>query len=503
MKEKFYRLLQIISRLKINQKIILAAIFFLVIVSVGAGVVVTTTNKREKSLKEKESLTEIEVGVPKEQEEMEEDDPQNAIVEDQKEADGADVNIKDVLEGYTDEITNGIDVSIWQGVIDWEKVAKSGVDFAMVRVGFRSLDKGIMKADENAKYNMQQAAKYGIKVGVYFFSTAISEAEALEEANWVADYISQYQITYPVAYDCEGYNTPENRQYGMTIAKRTDIALTFMNRIKERGYSAMFYASKSDMEDEPTWDVNRISSLYSIWIAQYPTSPYPQTPMSEYSGSHVMWQYTNKGTVPGIKGYVDMNVAYFGSTSSETPKDPTVLEEVKPNVEATMVFVDVNESVTAWEKTNLRTSPSQADDSNIAQTLLNGEVATRTGICESSGWSRVVFEGQTYYAVTSLLTTDVNYKPPVDDGIKTQFEERNELVTPIEAVNLRTKPTTIDEIGPVVVQIKKGDVVTRTGINEAVGFSRVVWNGQTLYCVSSYLDVCAQIRGSSFENQGK
>lgn len=154
-----------------------------------------------------------------------------------------------------------------------------------------------------------------------------------------------------------------------------------------------------------------------------------------------------------------------------------------------MVFTTVNETVTAWEKTNLRTSPSQADDNNIVIVLTNGQRATRIGICQNSGWSKVLFNGNTYYAVTSLLTTDLNYKPPVDDGIKTVFSERNEQVTPKEAVNLRKKPSVDDSIAPVVVKIERGQVVTRTGINLDVGWSRVVYNGQTLYCISSYLDV--------------
>ena len=421
---------------------------------------------------------------------VEKDDPQNIVVEEQEEQDGAEINIADVLKGYnTDDITNGIDVSAWQGVIDWQQVANSGVDFAMIRVGYRSLDSGILKADANAKYNMQQATKYGIKVGVYFFSTAVSEAEAIEEANWVADYIAKYQITYPVAYDCEGYDIAGNRQYGMTTEARTNVAIAFMKQIANRGYTPMFYASKSAMQDVPTWDVGKISSLYSIWVAEYPSVSYPQTPSSSYSGLHAMWQYTNHGTVPGIKGTVDMNVAYFGSDTTKGPQDTNAPEEVKPDVENGMVFATVNETVTAWEKTNLRTSPSQASDGNIAVTLTNGQTATRIGICQNSGWSKVVFNGTTYYAVSSLLTTDLSYKPPVDDGIKTVFTDRNEQVTPKEAVNLRKKPSVDDSIAPVVVKITKGEVVTRTGINLDVGWSRVVYNGQTLYCISSYLDL--------------
>lgn len=244
---------------------------------------------------------------------VEKDDPEHAA----DEIDGAKVDMVDVLQGYTDDTTNGIDVSAWQGVIDWEKVSNSGVDFAMIRVGYRSLDTGELKADANAKYNLQQASKYGVKVGVYFFSTAVSKKEAIQEANWVADYIAKYQITYPVAYDCEGYEVPENRHYNMSVEERSNVAMAFMEQIAKRGYTPMFYGSKSALQDVPSWDVKKISSLYSIWVAEYPNVSYPTTPKSSYVGTHAMWQYTNRGTVSGIKGTVDMNVAYFGSDTTK------------------------------------------------------------------------------------------------------------------------------------------------------------------------------------------
>ena len=116
----------------------------------------------------------------------------------------------------TDEITLGIDVSKFQGTIDWAKVANSGIDFAMIRIGYRSEESGEIKEDNNARFNMQEATKHGLKIGAYFFSTAISAEEAVEEAVWVSDYISQYAITYPVVYDCENYESPKSRQYELS-----------------------------------------------------------------------------------------------------------------------------------------------------------------------------------------------------------------------------------------------------------------------------------------------
>ena len=127
---------------------------------------------------------------------------------------GAAVDLSQIVkaEGEQERITLGIDVSKYQGTIDWKQVAEAGIEYAMIRVGYRSMTDGKIAADPNARYNMQEAAKYNIPIGVYFFSTAVSEAEALEEAGWVADFISRYPITYPVAYNCEGYGSSASRQ---------------------------------------------------------------------------------------------------------------------------------------------------------------------------------------------------------------------------------------------------------------------------------------------------
>ncbi len=419
---------------------------------------------------------------------------------------GTKVEFEEVIEeanknsNETQEITYGIDVAKYQGTIDWKQVAESGVDFVMVRVGYRTLKTGEIVADSNAKYNMQEAQKYGIKVGAYFFSTAVTTEEAIEEADWVSDYIAGYKITYPVAFNCEGYEDSENRQYGLSKTQRTDIALAFLKRIRENGYSPMFYASKNEMQADAKWEMSRIDTLYKVWVAQYPQVPYPKTSASSYSGAHDMWQYTNQGTVSGIDKPVDMNVAYFGFHAETGPKDEKNTEEVEADVEALMNFEKVNETVTAKESTNLRDKPSQGSDSNVMYTLKNGETATRTGISDS-GWSRVVFNGKTYYAVSSLLTTDLTVKEPEtkepvsetesESGveIKTQFTEVNEQVTAKDIVNLRTLPSISNENSQVVAQLTNGEIITRTGINTDLGWSRVEYNGQVLYCISSYLTV--------------
>ena len=141
----------------------------------------------------------------------------------------------------------GVDVAKYQGTIDWQTLAGAGVKFAMVRLGYRTAEDGVIVEDSNARYNLQEGARAGIPMGAYFFSTAISEEEAKEEAAWVADLVAKYPITYPIVYDCEGFL--DNRQQDLSNSERTDIALVFLKEIKRLGYEPMFYGSKSELED--------------------------------------------------------------------------------------------------------------------------------------------------------------------------------------------------------------------------------------------------------------
>ena len=167
-----------------------------------------------------------------------------------------------------------------------------------------------------------------------------------------------------------------------------------------------------------------------------------------------------------------------------------------PNIEEGHAFREVKETITAKNATNLRNMPSQGEDSKVMVTLKNGQTATRIGISDT-GWSKVEYEGEVYYAVSNYLTTDLT-KPtpaptpttaPVDDGIKTVFTPCEELVSPKMEVNLRALPSVTHPEAVVVVKLPYGAVVKRTGINTDVGWSRVEYEGQTLYCVSSYVFV--------------
>ena len=392
----------------------------------------------------------------------------------------------------TDAVTMGIDVARYQGTIDWQEVSQADVDFAIVRIGYRGMADGKIKPDPNGRYNLQEAAKAGIPLGVYFFSTAVTEEEAEEEAAWVAEEISGYPITYPVVYDCENFNDPDSRQYELNKSQRTDIALAFLKAIEKKGYEAMFYASKGDMELEKSWEVSRIEKDYKIWVAQYPALPYPETKETSYSGLHHMWQYSMEGSVPGIRQSVDLNIAYFGYDGIEPAHSKKIPETVEVDVEAMLDFEDVSDQVTAKKETNLRNIPSQDTDSEVLRTLVNGEVAQRIAV-SSNGWSKLVLDGKIYYAATNYLTSDLAYQAPPEEeylpsehGIQTQFVAVNQLVTAKKMVNLRKLPSVEHEDAVVLDELNNGEIATCVGISDN-GWSKLIYKGVTCYAVTSYL----------------
>ncbi len=452
-----------------------------------AGSATDVSSQKDSSMAENSDKTQDATGADA--------DPQAQVAK----QDGAEVDVAKLLSasnvGENTSVTYGIDVSKFQGTIDWAQVAGTGIDFAMVRVGYRDSSTGEIKADTNAKYNMQEAEKNGIKIGAYFFSTAVSAAEAVEEANWVANYISKYPITYPVGFNCEGFDNASSRQYNLTKDERSAVALAFLDQIYSAGYTPIFYASRGELSGDAKWNTSQIQQKYKIWMAWYDQDVSNLAGGPAYEGQCAMWQYSSKGTVAGIGKSVDVDVAYFGYNGTETAKDTSERENATADVEALMKFSAVEENVTAKNNTNLRDKPSQGSESTVKATLQNGQVALRTGISDS-GWSRVVYEGNTYYAVSSFLTTDLSApkqeEPKVvedNSGFKTKFTDCNEVVTAKDVVNLRSKPSVTDEDSAVVASLSSGDTAVRTGINQEYGWSRVEYNGQTLYCVSSYLKV--------------
>lgn len=409
-------------------------------------------------------------------------DPQSEQME--KGAAGAEVNVANINPDEISGVTVGIDVSKYQGTIDWKKVKESGIEFAMVRVGYRAKSTGEIFEDPTARYNLQEAQAAGIKLGAYFFSSAVTVEEAKKEAAFTKDILARYKITYPVAFNCEDFQSSDSRQYGLDIETRTQLAAAFLDEISEGGYTPMFYASKGELEGNALWNSTELEGRYKIWVAQYPDTPYPETKASSYSGIHDMWQYTSQGTVDGIGKKTDVNIAYFGYVKEAEARDSTPAETVQANPEVEIIFTEVNETVTAKQETNLRTEPSTLNDGSIAGKLVHGDTAVRTGIGHN-GWSRLIYNGQTYYAVTSYLTTDMNDTGQQAPPQGPVYTPAGDTVTAKDETNLRSEPG-IGREDTIVGVLHHGETLTRMGIGDN-GWSQLDYNGQTVYAVTSYL----------------
>ncbi|MEE1239210.1 MAG: GH25 family lysozyme, partial [Acutalibacteraceae bacterium] len=385
---------------------------------------------------------------------------------------------------------NGVDVSKWQGKIDWSKVKKSGIDFAIIRIGFRG-ENGIIYKDDFADYNIQQADKAGLLVGVYFFSTATNTAEAVEEAKWTVSAIEGYPISYPVVYDCEGFKSSESRMYGLSNSQRTDNALAFLKYVEQNGYEGMLYSAKNELEGSLYWDTARIENTYSVWVARYPENPYPQTASPDYGGKYNMWQYTDKGAVGGITGNADMSVSYFTRQKTAAKNPDARPKDAKAPTADDNIYTAVSDEVTAKIETNLRDAATTK--SNIVGTLKNGTFLKRTAT-GSNGWSKLTYNGKAVYAITSYLTTDKNYKPQESVSVSYDFEPASGEVTAKDETNLRAEPNTNSTI---VATIKNGEFVKRVGISPS-GWTRVNYNGKIVYAKTSLLTT--EINTASSEN---
>ena len=191
----------------------------------------------------------------------------------------------------------GIDVSTYQKDINWKKVKKHGIRFAMIRVGYRANDNGKIYKDKRFEQNVKGALKAGLKVGVYFFSEAKTEEEAIQEAEFVIRHIRGKKITYPVAFDMED-TQEKDRHEDLSKKERTVIADAFCHVIQNNGYDPMIYAY-------PNWIYRHVDytklTKYDMWLAHY-------TEKTTYPFHYRIWQYSEQGKVPGIKGKVDLDI---------------------------------------------------------------------------------------------------------------------------------------------------------------------------------------------------
>lgn len=227
---------------------------------------------------------------------MEVDEKANPMIYDLGafEKDGHDMAYED--EAY--EYRLGVDVSKYQGQVRWNKVARTGYEFAFLRLGYRGYTKGDIFLDECFNENIKGATSAGLDVGVYFFSQAINEEEAVEEAKYCIEHVKGYDLKMPIVYDPETINSSDSRTNDITKEQFTKNCIAFCEEVKAAGYEPMIYANL-------LWEANKLDmgalTDYPFWYADYvglPQSPY----------DFKIWQYTDTGSVKGITGNADINI---------------------------------------------------------------------------------------------------------------------------------------------------------------------------------------------------
>ena len=205
-------------------------------------------------------------------------------------------NFDEVLSSYkTKKSEVGIDVSKWQGKIDFNKVKEAGASFVMIRVGSQNGVNGEYVIDPYFETNVSSAIKSGLKVGVYFYSYADSKKEAKKQAKWVIEKIKKYQITLPVAFDWECYSS--FNEMDISLFGLNEIADSFLKEIEKNGYEVMLYGSKNYLNS--VWKYNK----NDVWLAHYSEN-------TDYQDDFVMWQLCQNGVIDGIEKMVDINVLY-------------------------------------------------------------------------------------------------------------------------------------------------------------------------------------------------
>lgn len=238
-------------------------------------------------------LTEDDIDVEKEDTE---------VKEARQEADGTE-NTEFAASG--ENVKKGIDVSKWNETIDWEAVKEDGVEFAIIRCGYRGSLSGSLILDPMYEQNIRGAIDADIPVGVYFFTQAVNEVEAVEEASMVISLIRQYDVDYPVFLDSESAGG-NGRADDLNAEDRTRIHKAFLETIANAGYATGIYASANWLNERV--DMTELSD-YHTWLAEYAEVP-------SYDGYYHMWQYTSKGSIDGISTNVDLNLCYMNIDTS-------------------------------------------------------------------------------------------------------------------------------------------------------------------------------------------
>lgn len=302
------------------------------------------------------------------------------------------IDVKTVSSSTFDrtQFSYGIDISYHQGKIDWAKVKASGVDFAIIRVGNRGYETGKLCKDSRFDENVRGALANGIKVGVYFFSQATTETEALEEASLTLDWIKGYDITLPVVIDWEtdvGYRTYS----GLSKARLTNILTVFCDTVSRYGYEPMVYMCKDDFVNRI--NTKTIASNYKTWVAwyfkEYRNSDYSKNLfrygdlLPDMSFDYNIWQYSDRGQVDGIREAVDMNVMIL----------PKKVYEVKLENKNSTFVTNIGKSINLMEGVTASDSSGNSATSSVQVNLYNsdGKQITEKNAFAKSGTYKIQY----------------------------------------------------------------------------------------------------------------
>ena len=193
----------------------------------------------------------------------------------------------------------GVDISSKQGIVDFEKLKKAGVDFVMIKVGGRGYSSGNIVLDSSYKDYMNGAKNAGLGIGVYFYSQAVDKDEVCEEAETLLELIKDYPVKYPVVFDMESVEGDMARTDALDVSTRTELARIFLKTIKAEGYTPMLYGDKEWLVTK--LDLEKLQD-YDVWLSQEADTP-------DYPYAYTMWQYTQKGSISGISGNARLNVS--------------------------------------------------------------------------------------------------------------------------------------------------------------------------------------------------
>ena len=362
-------------------------------------------------------------------------------------------------------LEKGIDVSKWNGSINWQSVKNSGVDYVIIRAGY-----GNSTVDSQFKNYIEGAINAGLKIGVYWFSYATSAAQAKLEAQMCLNTISPYKksINYPVFFDFEYESVSYARKNGVTITKSlgTQIANSFLNTVKSQGYISDIYTNKDFSSHYFSDDLLNSNNL---WVAQYNSNNTFGRPFS-------MWQYSEKGSVPGIKGAVDLNYTclktWNATTSSDSNNTPSI---DKPST--------ISDKGTTTDNLNFRKSASTS--SSILATIPKN---TSVEILDKSisGWYKVKYKNQTGYISSKYVTlnnNNSNNNSNSNSNSNNSTPTTSDKGTTTDNLNFRKSASTSSSILATIPKNTSIEILDKS----ISGWYKVKYKNQTGYISSKYV----------------